>query len=97
MTLPIARPGRRQTRRWRFLRPSISASARRYSIGITLRNFGNTCPSGEDVRGALRAGEARVARDQQMEPLRVVAGHVGEHVDAAVRREVGGMAIFACV
>ena len=54
-------------------------------------------PSGEDVRGPLRAGKARVARDQQMQRAGVVAGHIGEHFDAAVGLEVAACPIFARV
>ena len=42
-------------------------------------------PVGEDFGGALGAGEAGVAGDQDVQPLGVVGGQVGHHVDAAVR------------
>ena len=51
----------------------------------------------QDMRGAVRAGKACMARDQEMQPCSVIARHVGEHFDAAVGREVGGVVIFARV
>ena len=36
-----------------------------------------------------------MARDQQVQPLGVVARHVGQHVDAAVRLEIVGVVIDA--
>ena len=70
----------------------ISLSARRYSTGMTLRNFGyQVFHSARILAATARTGEARVARDQVMQPMRVEPAHVGHDVDQAVRFEIAGV------
>ena len=72
----------------------ISFSARRYSTGITLRNFGShVFQFAEDLGGPLRAGQLGVARDQDVQPLDVGLEQVLEHVDPAMRFEIAGVVI----
>src|SRR4051812_46348497 len=52
-------------------------------------------PPGKNLRRARRAGEPRVPRDQEMQPLGVEARHVLEHLDPAMRFEVVDVVIDA--
>ena len=74
----------------------ISRSARRYSTGITLRNFGSQVfQFAEDLGGARRARQLGVTRDQHVQPLDVGAEQVLEHVDPAMRLEIAGVMVGA--
>src|SRR6478752_1279777 len=52
-------------------------------------------PPGKNLRRARRAGELRVPRDQEVQPLGVEARHVLEHLDPAMRLEVVDVVIDA--
>ena len=73
-------------------RASSSARARRYSTGMTLRNFGRIAvPVVEDLGGARRAGEMAVADDERAQALGVAAGHVGDDLDQPAGLQVAGL------
>ena len=68
---------------------AISASARRYSTGITLRNSGRYLSQlREDFGCALGAGVARVVADQLLQAFGVHGAEIGHHVDAAMGFEI---------
>ena len=75
-----------------------SARARRYSTGMTLRNFGRVVvPVVEDFAGARRAGVLQMVGDELAQALGVEARHVAHDVDAAVAGEIAALMVEALV
>jgi hypothetical protein len=68
-----------------------SLRARRYSTGMTLRNFGYQVDHSARILAAtVESGKMRVARNQEPEPRGVASAHVGHDFHQAVRFKIAG-------